>query len=162
MKSIALISFLFISAGLLAQSVSPQVIATAGNYSEAGGISLSWTLGEPVIETAVSTDVTLTQGFQQPDYTLVVIEHTPAASLDVNVFPNPTTGNLNIQWTGDAQTQALVYLYDMNGKQLVSQKVATGNQTGILNLSEYANAQYILKIVASDIAFSKEYRIVKE
>lgn len=162
MKSLLLILFVFSVTGLLAQSVSPQVIATAGNYSENGGVSLSWTLGEPVIETATGTDVILTQGFQQPDYNIVVVEHIPASSLDVNVFPNPTSGNLNIEWTGTAQTPAVISLYDMNGKELLVSKVTTGNQTGILNLAEYANAQYVLKIVARDINFSKEYRIVKE
>jgi len=162
MKTLSLILLLFVTTWAVAQSVSPQVIATAGNYSEAGGISLSWTLGEPVIETATGTGVILTQGFQQPDYSLVVIEHVPAANLDVNVFPNPTNGNLNIQWVGEIQTPAIISLFDMAGKQIINQKVNTGNQIGSLNLSEYANAQYILKIVASDISFSKEYRIVKE
>lgn len=162
MKSLLLILFVFSVTGLFAQSVSPQVIATAGNYSENGGISLSWTLGEPVIETATGTGVILTQGFQQPDYNIVVVEHIPASNLDVNVFPNPTSGNLQIEWTGSIQTPAVISLYDMNGKELLVSKVTTSNQTGILNLTEYANAQYVLKIVAKDVNFSKEYRIVKE
>jgi hypothetical protein len=43
-----------------------QVISNGGNYSEAGGMSLSWTLGETVIATFDNGGMVLTQGFQQP------------------------------------------------------------------------------------------------
>ncbi|MBE0637429.1 MAG: hypothetical protein IH598_02810 [Bacteroidales bacterium] len=43
-----------------------QVIATSGGYYENDNISLSWTVGEPVIEIFTGGDVILTQGFQQP------------------------------------------------------------------------------------------------
>ena len=53
--------------GLNAQITNEQqVISNAGNYSEAGGISLSWTLGETVIATFDNGGLVLTQGFQQP------------------------------------------------------------------------------------------------
>jgi hypothetical protein len=159
---IVLLSGILFSVYCMAQSVSPQVVATAGNYSENGGISISWTLGEPVIETAVATDVTLTQGFQQPDYNVVLVEHVSSPELDVNVFPNPTTGMLNIQWTGSTDANATIQLFDISGKQIINQQVVTGNSTGTVNISELANATYILKIVAKDLTFSKEYRIVKE
>lgn len=157
-----LISGLLFSVYCMAQSVTPQVVASAGNYYDNGTISISWTLGEPVIATAVSTDVTLTQGFQQPDYNVVLVEHVSNPQLDVNVFPNPTTGLLNIQWTGKPDANATISLFDMSGKQIINQQVVTGNATGSVNISELANASYVLKIVAKDLTFSKEYRIVKE
>lgn len=51
---------------LTAQSVSPEVVASAGDYYEGTNASLSWTLGEIVTETYTAGGVTLTQGFQQP------------------------------------------------------------------------------------------------
>ena len=47
-----------------------QVISNGGNYSEAGGMSLSWTLGETVIATFENGGMVLTQGFQQPSLLL--------------------------------------------------------------------------------------------
>ena len=49
------------------QSISSYVVATAGESAEAGGISISWTLGEIAIETLEDNagTLTLTQGFQQ-------------------------------------------------------------------------------------------------
>ena len=51
---------------LQAQSVSPQVIASAGGYQANGIGSLSFTIGETVTQTFESSNNMLTQGFQQP------------------------------------------------------------------------------------------------
>ncbi|MDD5696140.1 MAG: T9SS type A sorting domain-containing protein [Bacteroidales bacterium] len=67
MKKILLIlTGLWLAFGSMSQILDQQVIATAGNYSEADGISLSWTMGECVIATFGNDDIILTQGFQQP------------------------------------------------------------------------------------------------
>lgn len=46
--------------------LSQQVIGSTGNYSKAGGISISSTTGEPAATTIRGTGIILTQGFQQP------------------------------------------------------------------------------------------------
>ncbi len=57
-----IIAFTVIAANVEAQ----QVISTSGGHYQTENISMSWTVGEPVIETFAGTDVILTQGFQQP------------------------------------------------------------------------------------------------
>ena len=47
-------------------SYSQQVISSAGKTSEAGGVILSWTIGEGVIATLGTDDTEITQGFHQP------------------------------------------------------------------------------------------------
>lgn len=61
----ALLSFLANS--LSAQTITPQVFPAAGGYQVSGGVSLSYTLGETQIQTLVSSNRILTQGFQQPN-----------------------------------------------------------------------------------------------
>lgn len=48
------------------QSISNNVIPAAGGFVSAGGVSLSYTIGEPVYKTFSSGTSMLTQGFQQP------------------------------------------------------------------------------------------------
>ncbi|MCX6226513.1 MAG: hypothetical protein NTV01_17485 [Bacteroidia bacterium] len=48
-------------AALMAQ----EVISSGGTCVKVSGISLSWTVGEPVTETLSSGSLTLTQGFHQ-------------------------------------------------------------------------------------------------
>ena len=67
MKKIFHLILISIIPGLLTgQSISPSVIASAGNYHEGTTASLSWTLGEIATETYTAGNVILTQGFQQP------------------------------------------------------------------------------------------------
>ena len=51
------------------QQVSRHVVASGGNYSTASGISVSSTIGEPMVNTLTGTGFILTQGFQQPSIT---------------------------------------------------------------------------------------------
>ncbi|MCD4746833.1 MAG: hypothetical protein K8R58_11100 [Bacteroidales bacterium] len=67
MKKIStLLLGLAISFAVTAQSVSPEVVASAGDYFEGTNASLSWTLGEIATETYSNGSNILTQGFQQP------------------------------------------------------------------------------------------------
>jgi len=67
-----------------------QVIATSGGYYEGNNISLSWTLGEPVVETFTSGNIVLTQGFQQPyNFYLQQILNIPAGWSGVSTYLDP-------------------------------------------------------------------------
>ncbi|MDG2288028.1 MAG: hypothetical protein P8L43_04640, partial [Candidatus Marinimicrobia bacterium] len=73
MKSIKKI-FLTITAVAFAsfsfsQQLSRYVVASGGNYSTASGISVSSTIGEPMVNTLTATGFILTQGFQQASIT---------------------------------------------------------------------------------------------
>jgi hypothetical protein len=70
-KILILLLNIFFLISLHAQITNEQqVISNGGNYSEAGGMSLSWTLGETVIATFDNGGLVLTQGFQQPLFLL--------------------------------------------------------------------------------------------
>jgi hypothetical protein len=57
-----------------AQSLSPEVVATAGDHFATSTAQLSWTLGEPVIETFTDAAATqLTQGFHQTNLMVVAV-----------------------------------------------------------------------------------------
>ncbi|NOX47177.1 MAG: hypothetical protein GXO89_09395 [Chlorobi bacterium] len=65
-KTITILTVMLISLTISAQSVSPEVVASAGDYYENGNLSISWTLGEIATETYSNGGIILTQGFQQP------------------------------------------------------------------------------------------------
>ena len=68
MRRIAFL-FAFISSFSLlqAQSISRQLVATAGGVATGSTGSISFSIGEPVIGTVTGGGFTLTQGFQQPE-----------------------------------------------------------------------------------------------
>lgn len=72
-----------------AQSISPQVISSGGDDYSAGGSLVSWTLGQIATETYSSPLVSLTQGFQQPNFLFI-----SGFDLDALVFlEGPFTGS---------------------------------------------------------------------
>jgi hypothetical protein len=67
-----------------------QVIASAGGYYEGDNISISWTLGETVVETFQGADIILTQGFQQPySFYLSQVLNIPAGWSGISGYIDP-------------------------------------------------------------------------
>lgn len=56
---------------LNAQTISRQVTLTSGSSFSGGDNSVSWTMGEIANKTYSSLSITLTQGFQQPNYLVI-------------------------------------------------------------------------------------------
>jgi gliding motility-associated-like protein len=67
-KLIHIVIVLLLPVTLAAQvgSITPVLVGSAGNFSSAGNISLSASVGEPMVVTANAPTMILTQGFQQP------------------------------------------------------------------------------------------------
>jgi hypothetical protein len=88
-KIIASLTFL-LAVAFAVNTSAQQVIASAGDYFEGNDISISWTLGEPVIETFQGNDLILTQGFQQPyDFYLTQVLNIPAGWSGISGYLDP-------------------------------------------------------------------------
>ena len=96
-KSLLLFIALAVRYSLLAQSLSPFVISSSGNYSQGGNISLSSTTGEStLISTFSSGSSILTQGFQQPNDASVGVS-SPENPISIIWYPNPAGGLLSLE-----------------------------------------------------------------
>jgi len=127
-----------------AQSLSPSVIATAGSYFEAGSFSLSTTIGEPLTETLVNNNNILTQGFQQPDYTVISnITEAFLPQLNITVYPNPADKHLNILVKATTVSKALLTLTDIQGRTLFKETFQYNTLKNI-DLSDIAQGSYTL------------------
>ena len=164
MKKIALtlVAGIFAVNFINAQQITPQVVASSGGYTQNGGYSVSWTLGEPVIATAQNDSTTLTQGFQQPTYNVVAITTQTIEGFDVNVYPNPSSDFVIIDWTTDLQNMIYITLFDMAGKMISEQSFAATQDKISLNMSELASAQYFLEVKVQNNSVTKIFRITKK
>ena len=63
-----------------------ELVSTAGSYGETSSGSLSWTIGEPVIETITNGTNTLTQGFQQSKLTVTAINELKVSGIELSVY----------------------------------------------------------------------------
>jgi hypothetical protein len=95
-RCLFLIPFIACFFQLPGQTLTPEVISSSGGYFDNTNASLSWTLGEPVIETLTETNAILTQGFHQPfgiqitgiDLDLIVFLEGPYKGVDMKTDLN--------------------------------------------------------------------------
>jgi len=140
-------------------SFSQQVIATAGSSGIGTGIQLSWTIGEPVTSTAHSSDFYLTQGFHQSKLVITAIDPIPPAGFELEVYPNPTSGEVNVKLIKGNISKLRFFLYTSQGEQILQQKFSS--QVEQINMQRLAPGYYMLKIASSTDVPMQTFKIVK-
>ncbi|MAT54283.1 MAG: hypothetical protein CMN32_07350 [Saprospirales bacterium] len=151
---------LFCANWLAGQSLSPQVVATAGDHSySADSVQVSWTIGELVTETLGQDSTILTQGFHQTYLTVTAVEDL-ASDIRVEVFPNPTAGQVNVHFQ-DVTVPLHMTLSDESGRTLMKQKASIQEVSNQFNLARLADGVYYLYISTGDRQTIKTFKIVK-
>jgi hypothetical protein len=77
------------------------------------------------------------------------------SSDDLKVYPNPTSNNLFFEWDGQYNIEQ-VFVYDTQGKLVLTQTVSTSNT---VNLSELPNGLYLIR---TNIQNLKALKITKQ
>jgi len=145
--------------------LNPTVISSAGGYTETADISLAWTMGELAVSTLSTTDMVLTQGFQQP-FLLDIGDaiDDPEFNWSVNAYPNPVTDVLNLRFNLEKTMDLRIELYDITGKKLTIKMLPSvmpgGRET--LDFSGFRDGIYILKITSEKQKVRKIYKIQKQ
>ncbi|NND06252.1 MAG: T9SS type A sorting domain-containing protein [Saprospiraceae bacterium] len=125
------------------QTLSPSVIALAGGLEKTpSGMTLSWTLGEPIVDPLRSGNVYLTQGFQQPDLKISTGFVDPGFEYSLEVFPNPTQADLILQST--YQGELSFRMVDVSGRLLREGNMQTRE---VIDISPLSAGVYVLYFV---------------
>ncbi|MEO0895921.1 MAG: T9SS type A sorting domain-containing protein [Bacteroidota bacterium] len=132
---------------LQAQSLSRQVIGTAGSDNP----QLSYTVGETVIQTAVSGSFILTQGFQQPDQLAVNNEKTIQVSVDYKLYPNPSHDWMVLELSSTKDLDLKIDIVDMAGRLVEKDQgmKVSGTASQQFDVSNFAAGSYLLRIKTS-------------
>ena len=132
-----------------------EVISTQGETLSNSQGSISYSVGEVVINTETDGDYDITQGFHQANWTFVGIEDF-SPSYEASIFPNPTSELLNIKTELFDDVEYL--LYDVNGKQILKGKL-TGKQTSI-QVNHLSTGSYSLTL-RNEEQNLKTFKLVK-
>ncbi len=141
----------------LSQTTSPEVISSSGDHFTGTTSQMSWTIGEIQTATLVNGQTTMTQGFHQP-YLMVTALEDLKESLQVRVFPNPTTNFLNIEF-GESTERIGLALIDASGKQLLVRENLSSFTS--LDLSSFAAGTYFLRLTDKHAKSVKTFNIQK-
>jgi hypothetical protein len=133
-----------------AQQFPRQVLASAGNISTSGNISLSWTLGQPgPVQSTSPSSFYLTQGFQQGDEWWVSISNTIRNYDGIKAYPNPSSGIIHLEGTLPAGGPCRFEMLDINGRISAEVNLST-SASGIINevisFPDLAEGTYTLRL----------------
>lgn len=143
------ISVAFLGLATQAQSLTPQVIASAGSYFDNSNVSLSWTLGEPMIETYTSSNNILTQGFHQPELLTVGIPTVLAYNTYMNIYPNPTMNYVTFDMKYGNNATINIDIVNNLGQVVSSQSMNVQKDqmhSQIINLNQFASGMYQIRV----------------
>lgn len=154
---------LFLTAITLAFSANAQkqeVIASAGGYNTATGISISWTLGETIIPTFKASDnsIILTHGFQQ-QLIITTVEDNLEDAVKVTVYPNPASEIVNIAFDNPVEGEIKLFLINAQGALVKTDVIEATTIEKQLNLQDLPAGIYYLRL--SKGAVSNVYKVVK-
>ena len=155
MKRLVLLSI--ISLFFISKNNAQDVITTAGDHHATTSGSLSWTLGEAIIETYSTGLNSLTQGFNQSQLSATATYELPGLNFSLNAFPNPTSDFLILET--DRAKEMEYQVYNQQGKLIIQSKL-TGFQTKI-DFQEFVPAIYIIKVFENSIPL-KQFKIIKQ
>jgi hypothetical protein len=151
-KRLILIIVLF---SAIISTKAQEVVSSSGDYQETSNGSLSWTIGEPITETATNGNI-LTQGFQQTRITITNISEIHNSEINLSIFPNPTNEFIKIISTEDENFT--IQLFNINGKLLKEKKI--NNTDNTISMNEFTNGTYLLKITNKNE--TNTYQIIKQ
>lgn len=135
-----------------------EVIGSSSGYYETPAMSVSWTLGETVVETLANDNIILTQGFNQGNLSITDISDNLLADFNMSVYPNPAKDIVNLKTTGGNPGQLKAEIYDFSGSKVFSSETFYGNTQ--INIERLPASEYILRVFDRQNVI-KSFRIIK-
>ena len=125
-----------------AQSITPELKCSAGGSGNINGISVQYSLGEPLVSTKTGPTTQLTEGFQQPEKSSA--ESVPEFEIKADIYPNPFTDRITINWA-NAHSGCTYRIYASNGALV--KEIYDSSTSFSIELSELATGFYHLEMV---------------
>ena len=156
MKWITIYFAFIFSTGLNAKET---VAATAGITIGAEGTT-SYTIGQVVYSTSKGINGSVEEGVQQP-YEILTITGMKETRIDLkmNVFPNPTTNQLQLTVESEFAKGLSCQLMDLQGRVIEDRKIEKIHT--VISLETVPKAIYFLKVNRNNQVI-KTFKIIKQ
>jgi hypothetical protein len=152
--------FIFIFSLSCGSLKAQQVISSAGTSATGTGVQLSWTIGEPVVETFTGTSAVLTQGFHQSRLTVTSVDPTLFPEMDLSIYPNPVSTSLKLQISGDRLQNLNYMLFNMEGKAILAKDIESSSE--LIKMELFSPGTYLLKVFRDDNIPLKTFKVIKD
>lgn len=136
---------------------SQELVSTTGGLYSDDQLTVSWTIGEPVIETFTGGSYVLTQGFQQPGLVLVGVEDFDDQFVNIKVYPNPTSDYVRLDLNVDIENLSYRIL-NASGKVLENKNIKDPSTR--ISFDNVESGLYLIHLMDGNKTM-KIFRIVK-
>lgn len=137
---------------------SQDIATTCGEYFSNMNGSVSFTIGEPVIETFSGSNKIITQGFQQSKFYPVSVEEPIQSQLSILMSPNPVNDILKIQILDSRDANYYIKLFSGNGGLLLDGEIQGPDSE--ISFDHFAPGVYMLYVSNNQGEFSL-HKIIK-
>ncbi len=148
------------------QQLSPQVVATSGDFYSGPSGMLSFTTGEmAAVETYAWASFILTQGFQQPWDFGTAVKESPGTDFSFGIYPNPSDGNFSLLTESDKSAKIEVEISDVLGRKLFHTRFYHEKDVHVemFDLSKANQGMYLISIIIREInSLNPEYHFVRK
>lgn len=153
--------FMLISTAAHSQDVSLSVISAQGNFDVSENLSLEWTVGESIIETASTGKSIITQGFHQSFNPRVLSVDDVLINYAITIYPNPVSADLYVHFESLEETPYVLRLFDIHGRILNEIEIVAQVNLHKIDVSHLSSGVYLLKIYSSEKPVVSSERILK-
>ena len=155
MKQLALI--LLVTTIGYSQTISKQVIGTAGKTQTNSNLKISWTTGEPVVGLMTAGGNQLGNGYYPAmDIQALSIDDL-ALNVEIMLYPNPTSQSLYV--SHPELNSFGIQIVDLNGKQVYA---GTIEKEVPLDVSNYTQGMYLITVENKEANKKSTYKIIKK
>lgn len=137
-------------------TLTRNVVASTGGSAQVGNVLVQYTVGEVAILTQQTAGILLTQGFQQPEFTISNII-VPAVG-NMRVYPNPAVGRTKVDFDLFSDSKVLINLVNNAGQIVHSSTVTSlaGKVEYIIPLNGLASGMYHVVLYANFRTYSEK------
>lgn len=160
MKKILFMSILLLLSVFYSKTMAQEAVLSAGGNTTQSNGSVSYSIGQVFSSDAESSDHYVTEGVQQAFEIYVVTEiEALAKTMDLLVYPNPTSDFLKLKTSEEAFETLSFVLTNVQGQVLQTQKV--NQKETRVNLKNYAPGSYFLNIRTEEETI-KTFKIIRK
>jgi hypothetical protein len=152
-----LIFFFLISSIGFAQTISKQVIGAAGKTLSNSNLSLSYTVGEPIVGLMSNAGMQLSNGNHNGLNIQALNIEDNNLNVQIKIYPNPTSQFIFV--SHPYKNTFKVQITDINGKQIY---VGNLNNEQALDISAYAEGMYLLTLIGDADSKKNTYKLLKK
>ena len=160
MKEKLLLFFLILNTTFsFAQSIERSVISNVGGVMSNTDISVSFTVGEPVVGLIADAN-SVDQGFWAGKGILIIPLSPDEEPSDILVYPNPVVEEVTV-FTSENKVVG-IELFAVNGQRVFSQKIEENKLEYKIDMAYMAKGVYILKLFLEGNSETNVYKLIKE